>query len=101
MAHTLTVTVLDAETKANQAIPLPGFATGETVATMAVVAPVMVTVPVAQLPAVRAEPPIAAVVPVRCGLAHVPAGVQKVVCAIAVAAAPAIRDSSNTIFFIG
>ena len=65
MAQTFTVTVFAAETNANQLIPVPGFVTGDTVTGIAVVAPVTVTVPVAQVPTVSAEPPIDAVVPAR------------------------------------
>src|ERR1700685_3712871 len=46
--------------------PVPGSVAGETATDIDVVAPVMVTVPLAHCPAVKEDPPIADAVPVNC-----------------------------------
>src|SRR5271170_4790539 len=57
MAQRRTVTVPLEETKPIQEKPAPGSAAGETLTDMLVVAPVTLTVPEVQEPAVSAEPP--------------------------------------------
>ncbi len=61
--QTRTVTVFAAETHAPQVNPVPGSAAGLTATAMEFAALVTLAVPVAQIPAARALPPMLEVVP--------------------------------------